>query len=484
MLSPESKPSPAPLSAIPQISAQVAAGVDGYREVFVDAWPFKHLSIDDFFEPSFAERLLTEFPRFDPQLARNEMGEIGGKAVNTRIREISPAYRELYDTIGGKPFLEMMSGISGIPDLILDPRMYGGGTHENLHGQELDPHVDFNYDEAQQLHRRLNVIVYLNKGWQREWGGAIEIHSNPRDPATNQIRGFDPIFNRCVMFETNEISWHGFPKISLPPDQRDLSRKSISIYLYTTTRPAEEVAPLHGTFYVQRPLPDRVREGLTLTSQDVADLQELLWRRDIWIQQYQKMELEKNREIDEKNRGIRAMIESHTAEIATAKVALAAMENELLGQQNTAQSLVREGESPAASESVRRNIRVPVTGYAVQTQTFGGVFADLWMSPHAELELRPIVRVNGLRLLGWRPEGSPRGTLRMTVDKASAETRVSGGAFTLDLHLPRVYREPFHVAMECDAVPQAGADSRELGFQVLELRCLHPLMPLLAKILR
>ena len=227
-----------PLIAVSGVSATVIDRADSYRDTFLHAWPFKHLAMEDFFEASFAERLLAEFPRFDPELARNEMGEIAGKAVNTRIREISPAYRELYDIIGGKPFLELMSRISGIPDLILDPKMYGGGTHENRHGQELDPHVDFNYDEARQLHRRLNVIVYLNKGWRTEWGGAIEIHSNPRDPEKNQIRAFDPVFNRCVMFETNEVSWHGFPRINLPPDPRALSRKSISIYLYTKTRSA------------------------------------------------------------------------------------------------------------------------------------------------------------------------------------------------------------------------------------------------------
>ena len=61
--------------------------------------------------------------------ARNEMGQIAGKAVNTQIRTISPAYQQLYDLLASQPFLDLMSQISGIPDLLLDPKMFGGGTH-------------------------------------------------------------------------------------------------------------------------------------------------------------------------------------------------------------------------------------------------------------------------------------------------------------------------------------------------------------------
>src|SRR5579863_2883153 len=264
------------LTSIPQVSDLVVSEAGRYQDVFLHAEPFKHVVIENFFEPSFARRLLDEFPSFDPKLAMNEHGGIGGKAVNTRIREISPAYQELYEAISSQPFLDLISRLSGIPDLILDPKLYGGGTHENRHGQELDAHVDFNYDEAQQLHRRLNLIVYLNEDWKSEWGGAIEIHSNPRDPASNRIRAYDPLFNRCVMFETNEYSWHGFPRIDLPEDKRHLSRKSISIYLYTKDRPAAEIAPKHATFYVQRPLPARSAPGYVLSADDVLELRRLL----------------------------------------------------------------------------------------------------------------------------------------------------------------------------------------------------------------
>src|SRR5579863_4674531 len=174
---------------ISQISPNAWDEADRIRETFLHAKPFRHVVIEDFFDAGFAERLLDESPSFDRKLARAESGHIGGKAVNTKIATIGPAYEELYALLSSTPFLEYVSRLSGIDDLILDPAMYGGGTHENLHGQELDPHVDFNYDQSRQLHRRLNLIVYLNKGWRSEWGGAIEIHSNPRNPHENQIRG-------------------------------------------------------------------------------------------------------------------------------------------------------------------------------------------------------------------------------------------------------------------------------------------------------
>src|ERR1700722_21012065 len=111
------------VSELNRLSAPVLENADSYRQVFSGALPFRHICIDNFLETSFAERLLAEFPSFDRNLAVNEAGATGGKSVNTRIREISPAYEELYAFISSQPFLEFMSMLSGIPDLLLDPYM-------------------------------------------------------------------------------------------------------------------------------------------------------------------------------------------------------------------------------------------------------------------------------------------------------------------------------------------------------------------------
>jgi len=281
------------------IQKQVTEQNSKLSEQFQKAKPFKHICIDNFLEPKAAESLLRDFPEFDPVHARNEFGETGRKAVHTDLAGISGFYKTFYAYISSASFLKSVSGITGIPDLLFDPAMYGGGTHENLQGQGLYPHVDFNYDLKCELHRRLNLLLYLNKEWHDEWGGAIELHSNPRKPEDDRVISFSPIFNRAVIFETSEYSWHGFPQIDLPPDKQELSRKCISIYLYTRQRPADEIAPPHGTFYVMAPLPAHIQPGVTLSVQDFEQIQNALKSRDVWIEHYQKHEMRDNRTIQD-----------------------------------------------------------------------------------------------------------------------------------------------------------------------------------------
>ncbi|HET9748962.1 MAG TPA: 2OG-Fe(II) oxygenase [Casimicrobiaceae bacterium] len=275
------------------ISAATLASLDTLRASFQDAKPFRHVVVEGFLEPSACEALLRDFPPFDERYARDEHGGVGRKAVVERVKDLGAFYRSFHDYIESAPFLDAMSRLTGIPDLIADPTLFGGGTHENMAGQGLDVHVDFNIDERRMLHRRVNLLIYLNKEWEEAWGGAIELHSNPRRPEIDEVRSFLPLFNRALVFETNEYSWHGFRRIVLPPDKANLSRKSFSIYLYTKDRPVEEVVAPHTTFYVPQPLPEHFRAGHTLDERDAAALQALIASRDGLLEMYQRLLIEK-----------------------------------------------------------------------------------------------------------------------------------------------------------------------------------------------
>ena len=261
------------------LNPAVSARADELAAQFQQRDPFRHVVIDDFFDVAACTQLLAEFPAFERGNARNEAGQLGNKSTVEQIRELGPAYTALDDLIQTRGFLDFIGRITGIPALLYDPWYFGGGTHENRHGQDLDAHVDFNRHPVERWHRRLNLIVYFNQDWDDAWGGALELHSDPRS-ADDRVLRIAPLLNRAVIFETTEWSWHGFRRIDLPVEQQSRSRKSIALYFYTKERPAEELADTHSTIYVDAPLPEHFKPGRTLNAEDVQQLRVLLARRD------------------------------------------------------------------------------------------------------------------------------------------------------------------------------------------------------------
>src|SRR5207249_665529 len=199
------------------------------REEFQFSQPFRHVVMDSFLEPSFCERLMAEFPAFDERKAINEMGEVGRKAVVRELDRIGQSYAKFDQIMSAREFLAFLGQVTGIADLVYDPEYVGGGTHENLDGQDLDLHVDFNYHPNRPLHRRLNLVVFLNPEWDENWGGCLELFGDPWGDRDG-VRTVAPIANRAVLFETTEQSWHGFKRLRLPDG---VSRRSIAVYFYS-----------------------------------------------------------------------------------------------------------------------------------------------------------------------------------------------------------------------------------------------------------
>ena len=239
---------------------------------------FPHVMIEKFLDDDFCKEVSQEFPDFNASAAINESGEVGRKAHRPDVADLGPAYAKLDQLMQDADFLATMSKISGIPDLLYDPEYIGGGTHENLDGAELDVHVDFNYHPNLGWHRRLNLILFLNEEWEESWGGCLAVHDDPWSD-NDQSRSFVPVFNRAVMFETNERSWHGFDRVRLPQDGPE-SRRTFAVYFYTKDRPAEQTASPHATVYVPNPLPPSVKAGHTLTEEDVEEIRYLVNKRD------------------------------------------------------------------------------------------------------------------------------------------------------------------------------------------------------------
>jgi hypothetical protein len=273
-------------STLPLLNPDVVRQAASLRERFAAGRPFAHVVIDDFLDTAFAEALLRDFPEFERGNHRGDDGRPGAKSTLDRIHALGADYRALDAMIRSPAFLAWVGAVTGIPGLLYDPFYLGGGTHDNRHGATLDPHIDFNYHPSERWHRRLNLIVYLNHGWQRDWGGSLELFRDPRSDRAPQV-SVVPVFNRCVIFETTEHSWHAFDRIDLPEPERQRSRKSIALYFYSKDRPAERTAGRHTTHYVKRQLPERYAAGHVLDGSDVDELHALLQQRDAYIAQQQ-----------------------------------------------------------------------------------------------------------------------------------------------------------------------------------------------------
>ncbi|HUE23501.1 MAG TPA: 2OG-Fe(II) oxygenase [Bryobacteraceae bacterium] len=261
------------------LHADVRSYVEELARRFSSAQPFRHVVIDPFLDAAFCEELVAQFPPFEAGDTRNERGEPAGKSVIADIARLGPAYERFDRLMRDGEFLSMIGRITGVPDLIYDEDYVGGGTHENRDGQELDSHVDFNFHPRLGWHRRLNLIVFLNPQWEEAWGGCLELLREPAANGGDARTVVVPLANRAVIFETTESSWHGFPIIRTPPG-RGISRKSLAVYFYSHERPAAEIAPSHGTYYYQRPLPGHIQAGYTMREEDVAEIRKLFARRD------------------------------------------------------------------------------------------------------------------------------------------------------------------------------------------------------------
>lgn len=248
---------------------------------FTAAQPFPYIAVDNFLEESFAKELWQSFPSFDTKKAVNELGYVGGKATREDVKNLGTAYLKLDDLFSSSAFLEWMSALTGIPNLLYDPDYTGGGTHENLPGQDLNVHIDFNYHPTRGWYRRVNVLLYLNPEWEESWGGNLELWRDPWKPRKeNLVVDIAPIWNRLVVFNTTEASWHGFQTIRVPEEAKGHSRKSIALYLYTKEAPAGAAHPLHSTIYYEREIPESVQPEKVLSKADWDEIRRLTARRD------------------------------------------------------------------------------------------------------------------------------------------------------------------------------------------------------------
>ena len=110
--------------------------------------------------------------------------------------------------------LEFLEGLTTIQGADPRPLLRRRRLSRDDRGGKLGIHADFRVNEQLHLHRRLNVIIYLNEHWDDAYGGNLELWSRDMKEKRHEVA---PLFNRCVVFNTDATSYHGHPD---PLDRR------------------------------------------------------------------------------------------------------------------------------------------------------------------------------------------------------------------------------------------------------------------------
>jgi Rps23 Pro-64 3,4-dihydroxylase Tpa1-like proline 4-hydroxylase len=214
------------------------------------ATPYPFIVIDDFLPGDVAEQVLADFPSPNSQVWRRlPAADQFNKLALSDDRLMPKSIRSLVHELNSGGFLQVLEEITGIGKLVADTKLVGGGLHQIDRGGHLNVHVDYSHHPETMLNRRLNLILYLNKDWNDDFGGHFELWDAKVTRCEHRIA---PLFNRCVIFSTTSYSYHGHPEPLTCPD--GVTRKSIALYYYSNGRP-EEAGPVleHNTLFRLRP---------------------------------------------------------------------------------------------------------------------------------------------------------------------------------------------------------------------------------------
>ena len=215
---------------------------------YAQADPFPYVIIDNFLPERVLDQILEEFPQPREISWKKFDGVAEKKLASTSELQMGEATRFLLYQLNSSVFLQFLEKLTGISGIIPDPYFQGGGLHQIERGGFLKMHVDFNKHENFDLDRRLNLLIYLNKDWQEEYGGHFEMWDRDMTQCAKKVL---PIFNRCVIFSTSDFSYHGHPDPLTCPEGR--TRQSLALYYYSNGRPPKELSGTHSTIFKAKP---------------------------------------------------------------------------------------------------------------------------------------------------------------------------------------------------------------------------------------
>ena len=212
--------------------------------------PFRHVVIDNFFQPHIAEQLSNEFPDYNDPTLGFYNNAIENKKVFNKWDKFPKLTYQAFTMLSRFDFLFNMRGLVGNPntaELWMDIGLNGGGWHMHTKGGKNNVHLDYNIHPKLGEQRKLNIIIYMTPNWMSGWGGNLQLwsHDDINNSPKKCEKAIDIKFNRAVIFDTTQNSWHGLPdELNLP---NGIKRQSMAVYYLVD--PKKDSSPRQRALY-------------------------------------------------------------------------------------------------------------------------------------------------------------------------------------------------------------------------------------------
>jgi hypothetical protein len=228
--------------------------------------PCPHIFLKEFLDPDTALAMAKEFPAPTSDTWTQYKHANENKMGLAKRQLFPPALAAVTDELNSPGFVAWISKLTGIPNLVADPMLEGGGLHQSGTGGYLNVHKDFSMHHFHRhWQRRVNLILYLNPGWKEEWGGSLELW----EPKMARCAAkYLPLLNCALIFTTDDRSLHGFPDALTCPVGE--SRKSLALYYYTVEQDKKVTA--HSTDYFARPQDGLAKSAMIWLDKKAVDL--------------------------------------------------------------------------------------------------------------------------------------------------------------------------------------------------------------------
>jgi len=213
----------------------------------MNTYPYHHLVIDNFFPIEKARELEKEFPDYNDPDWYNYKNPLENKKTINNWYKFPPKTYKTFSFLNSIEFINFLKETTSIKNLYPDIGLHGGGWHIHAKGGKLNIHLDYSVHPKTGLQRKLNLIVYLTENWNPDWGGGLELwsHNKKTNRPLKKEKTIDNVFNRAILFDTTQNSWHGLPQPLNCPE--GIYRKSLAVYYMTD--PEENVDPRNRALY-------------------------------------------------------------------------------------------------------------------------------------------------------------------------------------------------------------------------------------------